>query len=282
LRRLRRTLAALLRTRARLAGRTRLARWAWLTRLLRLLLRLGGVLRLRRTFAAIGTAASASAASALRELLLAGREHDLRFGAGGAFAGRTRLARRTRIAGWSLLRALPRLLALTVASGPLLLLLLLLGLRLAAALGPAALFRALLAVAALAAALARPLLELPHLPVHELPGLVFLPVPELVVAAVRATLPPLGIHFLAGVAEDAFREGHRESARIVHFEGVTDDRRKTLQVLIELAEESSPTACWDDGRAIELLRAQTTAAELRELGASEGLIEHVFAEPHGA
>lgn len=61
---------------------------------------------------------------------------------------------------------------------------------------------------------------------------------------------------------------------------MTDDRRKTLQVLIELAEDSSPTACWDDGRAIELLRAQTTAEEMRELGASEGLIEHVFPEPH--
>ena len=61
---------------------------------------------------------------------------------------------------------------------------------------------------------------------------------------------------------------------------MTEDRRKTLMALIELAEESSPTACWDDARAIELLRSQATIEELRELGASEGLIEHVFPEPH--
>jgi hypothetical protein len=61
---------------------------------------------------------------------------------------------------------------------------------------------------------------------------------------------------------------------------VTDDRRKTLQALIDLAEESSPTACWDDARAVELLRSQSTAEELRELGASERLIEHVFLERH--
>ena len=61
---------------------------------------------------------------------------------------------------------------------------------------------------------------------------------------------------------------------------MTDDRRKTLRALIELAEESSPTACWDDARAVELLRSQATPDELRELGASEGLIELVFAERH--
>lgn len=61
---------------------------------------------------------------------------------------------------------------------------------------------------------------------------------------------------------------------------MTDDRRKTLRALIELAEESSPGACFDDTRAMELLRAQSTVEELRELGASEGLIEHVFAERH--
>ena len=61
---------------------------------------------------------------------------------------------------------------------------------------------------------------------------------------------------------------------------ITDDRRKTLQTLIELADDFSPTACWDDARAIELLRGQSTAEELRELGASERLIEHVFAERH--
>lgn len=60
----------------------------------------------------------------------------------------------------------------------------------------------------------------------------------------------------------------------------TDDRARTLRTLIELAEDSTPGACFDDERAIALLRAQATPDELRELGASEGLIEHVFAEPH--
>ncbi|HEX8169552.1 MAG TPA: hypothetical protein VF824_03305 [Thermoanaerobaculia bacterium] len=57
-----------------------------------------------------------------------------------------------------------------------------------------------------------------------------------------------------------------------------DDRRRTLLALIELAEENSASACWDDARAIQLLRANATADELRELGASNGIIEHIFAE----
>jgi hypothetical protein len=60
-----------------------------------------------------------------------------------------------------------------------------------------------------------------------------------------------------------------------------DRRRRTLLELIELADESTPGACWDDERAMQLLRSQTTADELRELGASEGLIEHVFAGNDG-
>ena len=55
-------------------------------------------------------------------------------------------------------------------------------------------------------------------------------------------------------------------------------RRKTLQTLIELAEGSSPSDCWDDARAEDLLRSQSTPAELRELGMSEEMIERVFRE----
>jgi len=62
---------------------------------------------------------------------------------------------------------------------------------------------------------------------------------------------------------------------------VDESRRKTLRVLIDLANESSPNACWDDARAIALLRSQATPEELRELGASESLIAHIFAEQHG-
>ena len=49
---------------------------------------------------------------------------------------------------------------------------------------------------------------------------------------------------------------------------------------MHLAEGDSPSACWDDRRAIELLRKEATAEELRELGMDERMIEHVFAEQH--
>lgn len=55
-----------------------------------------------------------------------------------------------------------------------------------------------------------------------------------------------------------------------------DERRRTLQTLIDLAEQSNPNDCWDDARAESLLRSQSTAAELRELGMSVGMIERVF------
>jgi len=59
----------------------------------------------------------------------------------------------------------------------------------------------------------------------------------------------------------------------------TDERRRaTLLTLIELAQGSSPQDCWDDQRAEDLLRSQSTAEELRELGMSEQMIERIFAE----
>ena len=61
-----------------------------------------------------------------------------------------------------------------------------------------------------------------------------------------------------------------------------DDRRKTLQALIGLAEGSSPRDCWEDGRAESLLRSQSTPGELRELGMSEGMIERVFGSQTGS
>jgi len=63
---------------------------------------------------------------------------------------------------------------------------------------------------------------------------------------------------------------------------VTDaERRKTIRTLIDLAEGSSPNDCWDDRRAEELLRSQSNAAEARELGMSEGMVERVFGAKHG-
>jgi hypothetical protein len=61
---------------------------------------------------------------------------------------------------------------------------------------------------------------------------------------------------------------------------VDESRRKTLLTLIQLAGENSPNACWDDRRALDLLRREASEDELRELGASETLIAHIFAEQH--
>ena len=76
-----------------------------------------------------------------------------------------------------------------------------------------------------------------------------------------------------------FGSGIVESARIVHFAQVDESRRRTLQTLIELATENSPSACWDDRRATEILRRDSNREELRELGVEERMIDFVFAEP---
>lgn len=68
--------------------------------------------------------------------------------------------------------------------------------------------------------------------------------------------------------------------RALYTSDVDDNRRRTLLALMHLAEGDSPSACWDDRRAIELLRKQATPDELRELGMEERLIEHIFAEEH--
>ncbi len=109
--------------------------------------------------------------------------------------------------------------------------------------------------------------------------------PKLVVAAVRAALPTLGIGAFTGGAEDALRERHVEPVAHCTLPPVArndaEERRKTLRTLIELAEGSSPADCWDDRRAEDLLRSQTTPAEARSLGMSEALIERVFGTESG-
>lgn len=57
-----------------------------------------------------------------------------------------------------------------------------------------------------------------------------------------------------------------------------EERRRTLRTLIDLAGGFSPSDCWDDQRAMDLLRSQSTADELRELGASDSMIAHIFGE----
>jgi 6-pyruvoyltetrahydropterin/6-carboxytetrahydropterin synthase len=54
------------------------------------------------------------------------------------------------------------------------------------------------------------------------------------------------------------------------------ERRETLLALLDYAAGTSPGDCWGDERAEHLLRSQSTAEELRGLGASEPLIERIF------
>jgi hypothetical protein len=124
------------------------------------------------------------------------------------------------------------------------------------------------------------LLEFAHLLVHVTRGVPLLLEAQLVVPAVRAALPSLGIGLLTCGAKDAFRERHREIGAHCTLRAVDESRRRTLLTLIHLAEENSPSACWDDRRAMELLRKEATAGELRELGMGEELIAQVFAEEH--
>lgn len=55
-----------------------------------------------------------------------------------------------------------------------------------------------------------------------------------------------------------------------------DERIRTLRTLLELAAANNPNDCWDDTRAIDLLRSRSNADELRALGADEKLIELIF------
>jgi len=53
-----------------------------------------------------------------------------------------------------------------------------------------------------------------------------------------------------------------------------------LLTLVSLASENSATACWDDRRAVELLRKETTRGELESLGVDHSMINYLFPEPH--
>lgn len=54
------------------------------------------------------------------------------------------------------------------------------------------------------------------------------------------------------------------------------ERRQTLEILLELATDEDPDACWDDSRARNLLRSQSSPEELREIGAEETLIRRLW------
>jgi hypothetical protein len=55
-------------------------------------------------------------------------------------------------------------------------------------------------------------------------------------------------------------------------------RRKTIETLIALATNSDPNGCWDDSRAEDLLRSQSTPAEVRDAGMDEAMIRRIWSE----
>jgi hypothetical protein len=55
-----------------------------------------------------------------------------------------------------------------------------------------------------------------------------------------------------------------------------DDRQRTIETLLELASGNNPTDCWDDTRARELLRSQSSVEELRAMGVADETIEEIF------
>lgn len=140
--------------------------------------------------------------------------------------------------------------------------------------------RTLFALPVVAAGLPGPLLELADLLFHVAPRLLFVARLDLVAAAVRATFPPFGIRVLATGAENGFRERHRRIGAHCTLPAVDENRRKTLLTLVSLAAENSAAACWDDRRAVELLRKEATREELESLGVEQRMIDYVFPENH--
>jgi len=58
-----------------------------------------------------------------------------------------------------------------------------------------------------------------------------------------------------------------------------EERRKTLQTLVALWREPERLTCWGSEDAAHLLRTQSSAEELREIGVDEETIEMIWPEP---
>jgi hypothetical protein len=119
---------------------------------------------------------------------------------------------------------------------------------------------------------------------------------ERVVLAVRTDSPPFRVRPPALRTENAFRQRHFDAALytsvsaapgcwkaarrcgILGLPPMIRDRKKTLEVLIELAEQNRTGSCWSENRAEDLLRSQSSPEELRELGAAPELIASLWPE----
>ncbi len=55
-----------------------------------------------------------------------------------------------------------------------------------------------------------------------------------------------------------------------------DDKRKTLEILVQLAVVADPVGCYDGARAERLLRSQSSREELSSIGVSAEILDHLF------
>lgn len=60
--------------------------------------------------------------------------------------------------------------------------------------------------------------------------------------------------------------------------GILEDRKQTLETLIDLMIDGDDEECWDSKRAARLLRTQSSPSEFRELGISEESIRLIWPE----
>ena len=54
------------------------------------------------------------------------------------------------------------------------------------------------------------------------------------------------------------------------------DRQETLRVLVDLAMADDPASCFDGGRALRLLRSQSSPAELESIGVKQETIKLIW------
>lgn len=55
-----------------------------------------------------------------------------------------------------------------------------------------------------------------------------------------------------------------------------DDRRSTLQALVDLAMADDPVPCYDGAMAERLLRSQSSREELTEIGVDPAVLERLW------
>ena len=59
-------------------------------------------------------------------------------------------------------------------------------------------------------------------------------------------------------------------------QGMDDDRRKTLEALVDIATADDPVPCYDGTMAERLLRSQSSRQELAELGVDPSMLERLW------